>query len=57
MMKFCNSQVYEKAIDEAKYCSLYAQLCLRLRHDVPNFDDPVKKTNVRNDYVKTSNLQ
>ncbi|XP_066926622.1 eukaryotic translation initiation factor 4 gamma 2-like [Clytia hemisphaerica] len=37
--------IYEKAIDESKYCNLYAQLCLRLRHDVPNFDDPVTKTN------------
>lgn len=42
-----NFQVYEKAIDEAKYCNLYAQLCHRLRHDVPNFDDADKKTNVR----------
>lgn len=37
--------IYEKAIDEPKYCSIYAKLCLRLHHDVPNFDDPTKKSN------------
>ncbi|KAI8489500.1 Eukaryotic translation initiation factor 4 gamma 2 [Branchiostoma belcheri] len=34
--------VFEKAIDEPKYCSMYAQLCRRLCDDAPNFDDPNK---------------
>ena len=35
-------QVYEKALDEPKYSSLYAQLCLRFSELAPNFDDPGK---------------
>ncbi|XP_065070730.1 eukaryotic translation initiation factor 4 gamma 2-like, partial [Rhopilema esculentum] len=31
--------IFEKALEEPKYSSLYAQLCLRLSHDAPNFDD------------------
>ncbi|CAB4002307.1 eukaryotic translation initiation factor 4 gamma 2-like, partial [Paramuricea clavata] len=34
--------VYEKALDEPKYSSLYAQLCLRFSELAPNFDDPGK---------------
>jgi len=30
--------IFEKAIDEPKYCNLYAQLCLKLSHEVANFD-------------------
>lgn len=32
--------IFEKALEEPKYSSLYARLCLRLSHDAPNFDDP-----------------
>ena len=28
----------DKALEEPKYSSLYAQLCLRLAEDAPNFD-------------------
>lgn len=35
-------QIYEKALDEPKYSSLYAQLCLRFSEHAPNFDDPGK---------------
>jgi len=36
--------IFEKAIDESKYCNLYAQLCKRLSEDAPNFDDFNSKT-------------
>jgi len=49
-------QIYEKAIDELRYSSLYANLCRRLYHEVRNFDPPppaplgsaAPKPNVRN---------
>ena len=31
-------QIFEKALEEPKYSSLYAQLCHRLCEDSPNFD-------------------
>lgn len=34
--------MFEKALDEPKYSSLYAQLCLRFTELAPNFDDPGK---------------
>jgi len=37
--------IFEKAIDEPKYCEIYARLCQKLSHDVPNFDDPSTKSN------------
>lgn len=37
--------VFEKALDEPKYSSMYAQLCLRLSEEAPNFDDPGKTGN------------
>lgn len=37
--------IFEKAIDEPKYCGIYAQLCQRLSKDAPNFDEPHTKTN------------
>lgn len=33
-----------KALDEPKYSSMYAQLCLRLSKEAPNFEPPEKKT-------------
>jgi len=33
-------QIFEKALDEPKYSSLYAQLCHRLFRDAPNFEPP-----------------
>lgn len=33
-------QIVDKALEEPKYSSLYAQLCLRLAEDAPNFDGP-----------------
>ena len=38
-------KVFEKALDEPKYSSMYAQLCLRLSEEAPNFDDPGKTGN------------
>jgi translation initiation factor 4G len=32
--------IFEKALDEPKYSSLYAQLCHRLFRDAPNFEPP-----------------
>ena len=42
---FLNIKVFEKALDEPKYSSMYAQLCLRLSEEAPNFDDPGKTGN------------
>ena len=44
-MPLCNLQVFEKALDEPKYSSMYAQMCLRLSEEAPNFDDPGKTGN------------
>lgn len=33
-------QIFEKALDEPKYSSMYAQLCKRLVEKAPNFDPP-----------------
>ena len=38
-------KVFEKALDEPKYSSMYAQLCLRLSEEAPNFDGPGKTGN------------
>lgn len=35
--------IFEKAIDEPKYSSMYAQLCKRLSEDAPNFEPPGSK--------------
>jgi len=35
-------QIFEKALDEPKYSSMYAQLCKRLAEQAPNFDPPDK---------------
>lgn len=32
--------IFEKALDEPKYSSMYAQLCKRLSKEAPNFDSP-----------------
>ncbi|CAD7081376.1 unnamed protein product [Hermetia illucens] len=32
--------IFEKALDEPKYSSMYAQLCKRLSNEAPNFDPP-----------------
>lgn len=32
--------IFQKALDEPKYCSMYAQLCKRLSEEAPNFDNP-----------------
>lgn len=34
------NQIFEKALDEPKYSSMYAQLCKRLTEEAPNFDPP-----------------
>ena len=38
------SQVFDKAVDEPHYCSLYAQLCWELDRSVPNFEPPLSHT-------------
>ena len=40
-------QVFEKALDEPKYSSMYAQLCKRLAETAPNFDPPEKPCTFR----------
>eukprot|EP00050_Salpingoeca_kvevrii_P011525 m.16043 g.16043 ORF g.16043 m.16043 type:complete len:804 (-) comp3471_c0_seq1:1830-4241(-) len=36
--------LFEKALDEPNFCPVYAQVCQRLSHDAPNFeDDPQSK--------------
>lgn len=37
--------IFEKAIDEPKYCEIYARLCQKLSQDAPNFDEPDSKSN------------
>lgn len=32
--------IFEKALDEPKYSSMYAQLCKRLSEEAPNFEPP-----------------
>nr|XP_061819394.1 eukaryotic translation initiation factor 4 gamma 2-like [Nerophis lumbriciformis] len=36
--------IVDKALEEPKYSQLYAQLCLRLAEDAPNFEDPTTET-------------
>lgn len=36
--------IFEKALDEPKYSSMYAQLCKRLAENAPNFDPPDSST-------------
>jgi len=36
--------IFEKALDEPKYSSMYAQLCKRLADHAPNFDAPDSET-------------
>jgi translation initiation factor 4G len=33
-------QIFDKALDEPKYSSMYAQLCKRLSEEAPNFEPP-----------------
>uniref|UniRef100_A0A8C2ZLM6 Eukaryotic translation initiation factor 4 gamma 2 n=1 Tax=Cyclopterus lumpus TaxID=8103 RepID=A0A8C2ZLM6_CYCLU len=42
--------IVDKALEEPKYSQLYAQLCLRLAEDAPNFEDPTENpvTNKQN---------
>ena len=37
--------IFEKALDEPKYSSMYAQLCRRLSEEAPNFEPPSSTTN------------
>ncbi|CAG9856771.1 unnamed protein product [Phyllotreta striolata] len=39
--------IFEKALDEPKYSSMYAQLCKRLAEEAPNFESPDKPTSFR----------
>ena len=51
MVESCPTQVlkgvilliFEKALDEPKYSSMYAQLCKRLSENAPNFEPPEAK--------------
>ncbi len=40
-------QIFEKALDEPKYSTLYAQLCHRLCQDAPNFEPQSSNISVR----------
>jgi len=37
--------IFEKALDEPKYSSMYAQLCSVLSKEAPNFDNSSQNTN------------
>ncbi|XP_062241090.1 eukaryotic translation initiation factor 4 gamma 2a isoform X2 [Platichthys flesus] len=37
--------IVDKALEEPKYSQLYAQLCLRLSEDAPNFEEPTETEN------------
>lgn len=37
---FFSPKIVDKALEEPKYSQLYAQLCLRLAEDAPNFEEP-----------------
>lgn len=39
--------IFEKALDEPKYSSMYAQLCKRLSEEAPNFEPPDKPCTFR----------
>ena len=39
-------QVFDKAVDESSYSSMYAQLCVRLNDVAPNFEEPSSSTTV-----------
>lgn len=39
--------IFEKALDEPKYSSMYAQLCRRLSREAPNFEDKDKPCTFR----------
>ena len=41
-------QIFEKALDEPKYSSMYAQLCKRLAEQAPNFESPDAKVSYQN---------
>lgn len=43
-MRFCVFQIVDKALEEPKYSQLYAQLCLRLAEDAPNFEAPTTES-------------
>ena len=38
LLTFCSLQIFEKALDEPKYSSVYAKLCHQLCEDAPNFE-------------------
>ena len=40
-------QVFDKALDEPKYSSMYAELCLTLNKFAPNFEELSSKKTVR----------
>lgn len=39
--------IFEKALDEPKYSSMYAQLCKRLDQEAPNYEQPGKPSTFR----------
>lgn len=40
----CLPKIVDKALEEPKYSQLYAQLCLRLAEDAPNFEEPTTES-------------
>lgn len=51
------TQIVDKALEEPKYSSLYAQLCLRLAEDAPNFDGPSSEIQSTQKQSTVSELQ
>lgn len=44
-------QIFDKALDEPKYSSMYALLCRKLCEEAPNFDLPSNNTGTHNNNV------
>ena len=40
-------QIFDKALEEPKYSTVYAQLCKRLDEDAPSFEPPGSNGRVR----------
>ena len=38
-LKLVVDLIFEKAVDESKYCRLYALLCRRLNEEAPNYEE------------------
>ena len=44
-LKLVVDLIFEKAVDESKYCRLYALLCRRLNEEAPNYEADAEAKN------------